>query len=168
MYAMVSPLLLGMEHPLAGVNDVFNAVFIHGNMVDDTMFYGRGAGSLPTASAVVGDVVECVRRRGNHMDIVWEPDKQILSDFGDDERRFFVRMPADTPDEMIEELAADKEAAKAGIDAEEDDIRIATIMTVSSTLDAFRYMLQTGRQYDIDRIIELMHEISIRRYRDMN
>ena len=54
-------MLIPAEHPLASVNDSYNAVFVHGDAVGDTMFYGRGAGELPTASAVVGDVFEVVR-----------------------------------------------------------------------------------------------------------
>lgn len=103
IYAMVSPMIVKNEHPLAGVNDVFNAIFVKGNMVDDTMFYGKGAGSLPTASAVVGDVVDCIRRRGQHFDIAWDPKKLELSDCAEFERRFFVRMPADTSYRVIEE-----------------------------------------------------------------
>jgi homoserine dehydrogenase len=49
------------SHPLHGVEDVFNAVFVHGNLVDNIMFYGRGAGSHPTASAVVADVDKLAR-----------------------------------------------------------------------------------------------------------
>ncbi len=59
--ARVHPMLIPAEHPLASVNDAFNAVFVHGDAVDDAMFLGRGAGALPTASAVLGDVVETVR-----------------------------------------------------------------------------------------------------------
>ena len=59
--AYVCPMLIPAEHPLASVNDSYNAVFVHGDAVGDTMFYGRGAGELPTASAVVGDVFEVVR-----------------------------------------------------------------------------------------------------------
>ena len=60
-YAMVAPFMLGQNSPLYSVNDVFNAVFVHGNMLGDAMFYGRGAGELPTASAIVGDVLDVVR-----------------------------------------------------------------------------------------------------------
>lgn len=57
----VHPMLIPSSHPLATVNDSFNAVFVHGDAVDDVMFYGRGAGELPTASAVVGDVMDIAR-----------------------------------------------------------------------------------------------------------
>ena len=59
--ARVHPMLINKDHPLASVQDSYNAVFVLGDAVQDTMFYGRGAGELPTASAVVGDVFDCVR-----------------------------------------------------------------------------------------------------------
>ena len=57
----VYPMLLNKEHPLASVRDSFNAVFVQGDAVDDAMFYGRGAGELPTASAVMGDIIDVAR-----------------------------------------------------------------------------------------------------------
>lgn len=57
----VYPMMISNQHPLASVRDSFNAVFVHGDAVDDAMFYGRGAGELPTASAIVGDVLDVVR-----------------------------------------------------------------------------------------------------------
>lgn len=91
----VHPTLIPKQHPLASVNDVFNAVFVHGDAVDDTMFYGRGAGELPTASAVVGDIIEvarnikdgCLARTGCscYREL---PVKQI----GDIESKYFMRM----------------------------------------------------------------------------
>lgn len=57
----VHPMLIDKRHPLASVNDSFNAVFVRGDAVGDTMFYGRGAGELPTASAIVGDVFDVAR-----------------------------------------------------------------------------------------------------------
>lgn len=59
--ASVQPMLLPVGHPLAAVADVFNAVFVHGDAVDDAMFYGRGAGRFPTASACLGDIIDCIR-----------------------------------------------------------------------------------------------------------
>ena len=101
IYAMVCPMLLDNEHPLSGVNDVFNAIFVRGNMVDETMFYGKGAGKLPTASAVAADVVDCVKHTGKNIKILWNPEKLTLSDLGDFERQYFVRMPADAEAKAI-------------------------------------------------------------------
>ncbi|MDO5784299.1 MAG: homoserine dehydrogenase [Eubacteriales bacterium] len=57
----VHPMLIPDSHPLATVNDAFNAVFVHGDALDDAMFMGRGAGEMPTASAVVGDIIDTAR-----------------------------------------------------------------------------------------------------------
>ena len=65
-FAMVAPFLIGEMHPLYSVNGVFNAIFAKGNVLGDVMFYGSGAGKLPTASAVVADVVDAARLRRSH------------------------------------------------------------------------------------------------------
>ena len=104
IYAMVCPMLLDNAHPLSGVNDVFNAIFVRGNMVDETMFYGKGAGKLPTASAVAADVIDCAKHIGKNIKILWEPEKLTLSDLGNFERKYFVRMPADTAEETIQNI----------------------------------------------------------------
>lgn len=62
----VYPLMIAKDHPLASVNDVFNAVFVEGDALGQSMFYGRGAGSLPTASAVVGDVITAAEKIVNN------------------------------------------------------------------------------------------------------
>ena len=63
-FVMVAPFMISNHNPLHGISDVFNAVFVHSNMLGDSMYYGRGAGKLPTASAVVSDVVDCARHQG--------------------------------------------------------------------------------------------------------
>lgn len=90
--AAVAPYLVLQENPLTGVSDVFNAVFVHGNMLGESMFYGKGAGKLPTASAVVADVVDCARHFGEHIVCLWEEEKIHLMDFGQTEGRFLVRV----------------------------------------------------------------------------
>ena len=90
--AMVAPCLLRAEHPLFAVNGVFNSIFVHGNMLGDAMFYGSGAGKLPTASAVVGDVIEEARNLDRNLGVMWTQEKLALEDMKEVERRFFVRM----------------------------------------------------------------------------
>ena len=92
---MVAPFLLPKEHPLYTVNGVFNAVFVRGNMLGDAMFYGSGAGSLPTASAVVAAVVELARHIGRHIELEWKPEKLEIADYKQQETRFFVRTSKD-------------------------------------------------------------------------
>lgn len=103
--AMVSPCLLNDSHPLYHVDGVFNAVFVKGNMLGDAMFYGSGAGKLPTASAVVGDVVDAVKNMGRVVMPVWTEEKVTLTDKADTEKKFFVRMKG-VPAEYAEKIEA--------------------------------------------------------------
>lgn len=94
--AMVAPAMISKEHPLAAVNDVFNGVFVTGNMLGDVMFYGRGAGKLPTASAVVSDVVDCARHIGRTSIVcIWDKEEAKLIDKAETEKAFFVRAKAE-------------------------------------------------------------------------
>ena len=93
IYAMVSPQMINSEHPLYSVNDVFNAISVQGNMLGDVMFYGKGAGKLPTASAVVSDVVDAVKHMGVNIMITWSAQKLSLAKVEEMENRFFVRLP---------------------------------------------------------------------------
>ncbi len=89
--AMVAPFMLSQQHPLYSVNDVFNAIFVHGNVLGDAMFYGSGAGKLPTASAVVADIVDIAKHLHKNILMSWSSKKMDLVDKGKSESRFFVR-----------------------------------------------------------------------------
>ena len=91
-YAMVSPVLVGTDSPLYSVNDVFNAIFVHGNVLGDAMFYGSGAGKLPTASAVVGDVVDCAKHLHENVMTSWNSEKLDLMDIKEVVHPFLVRV----------------------------------------------------------------------------
>ena len=91
-YVITSPFLVGFENPMAGVNDVYNAITVCGNAVGDVMFYGRGAGKLPTASAVVADIVDIARECKKA--ITWTlSDTNPVIDYKSAKVRFFVRTP---------------------------------------------------------------------------
>lgn len=92
LQAAVAPYLLKKEHPLYNVNDVFNAIFVHGNVLGDAMFYGSGAGKLPTASAVVADVVDEAKHLHRNIMTMWKSDKLELLPFADTSKQFFVRI----------------------------------------------------------------------------
>lgn len=96
----VSPFFISKSHPLSMVNDVFNAIFVVGNMVGDTMYYGKGAGKLPTASAVVADVVDAARHVGKHIPNALESEPAKLASLDDVKRSFFVRVNAESIDEL--------------------------------------------------------------------
>ena len=98
--AMGTTIKLYPEHPLYNVNDVFNAIFVHGNVLGDAMFYGSGAGKLPTASAVVADVVDAAKHLNRNIMTMWKQDKLTLEDKGDAKRRFFIRMKGDAEKEL--------------------------------------------------------------------
>lgn len=90
--AMVSPCMIGSEHPLYMVNDVFNGILVHGNMLGDAMFYGAGAGKLPTASAVCADVVAAAKANGKHIPCSWSKEPADLVSSKEQTRKFLVRM----------------------------------------------------------------------------
>lgn len=89
--AMVAPFMLSQQHPLYSVNDVFNAIFVHGNVLGDAMFYGSGAGKLPTASAVVADIVDIAKHLHKNILISWSSGKIDLVNYKKAQSRFFVR-----------------------------------------------------------------------------
>ncbi|MCI6648466.1 MAG: homoserine dehydrogenase [Lachnospiraceae bacterium] len=91
----VAPFLVDPENPLYNVEGVFNAVLVHGNILGDGMFYGSGAGKLPTASAVVGDMVKIAKHLDKNVPIEWKEEKLELADPGLDKYRFFVRTTDD-------------------------------------------------------------------------
>ena len=100
--AMVAPFLLPATHPLYNVNDVFNAIFVHGNVLGDAMFYGSGAGKLPTASAVVADIVDMAKHLDTNIAVEWSSKKLELVDYRNVENCYFVRTSAD--EKRIEEV----------------------------------------------------------------
>ena len=104
VWARVAPAIVNKENPLSMVNDVFNAILLQGNMLGDVMFYGKGAGKLPTASAVVSDIVEAVNHKNINLGIGWSAEKQELMNIDEVETRKFVRIEYN-----------DKEKAKADV-----------------------------------------------------
>ena len=93
VYAIVAPYMVRKKNPLYPVNGVYNAIMIRGNMLEDVVCYGRGAGKLPTASAVVSDVIDAAKHRHVNIPILWEKEKMILGSRNDMENKFFVRVP---------------------------------------------------------------------------
>lgn len=101
IFARVAPMFISKSHPLAMVNDVFNAIFVKGNMVGDVMFYGKGAGKLPTASAVVADIVDAAKHKGTNIMTIWNREKIDLKAKEDVRTSYFVRIKKE--DAQVEE-----------------------------------------------------------------
>lgn len=111
----VAPYMVSASHPLFNVRGVFNSVFVKGNMLGDSMYYGSGAGKLPTASAVVGDMVAIARAKGNQP-IIWEKKKLKLEESKYEMYRYFVRTKA--LESSIDSVFDDVEYVDIGIDRE--------------------------------------------------
>ena len=104
-------------HPLYAVRDVFNAIVVSGDVVDDVMFYGRGAGSFPTASAVVADVIDAAKHQGINLNVFWKGEPMTLSPFESQKRRFFTRV-SDANVEAAKQNFPEAEMIDAGIAGE--------------------------------------------------
>lgn len=100
VFIRVTPALIGPGDPLYAVNGVFNAILVHGNMLGDAMFYGSGAGSLPTASAVAADVVACAKNPDRNMAVPGTGEALEIMPFGETESRFFVRISGEAADRL--------------------------------------------------------------------
>ena len=113
-FTMVSPFLIPMENPLASVNGVFNAINIHGNMLGDVMFYGKGAGKNATASAVVADVIDITKHKGGHIEVNMKAEKAVVSPKDNAVRSFFVRVPMEQMDQAKEIFGSKIEVVDGG------------------------------------------------------
>ena len=114
--AYVAPHLIPEEHPMANVEDVFNAVAVRGNATGEVMFYGKGAGELPTASACVSDVMEALTRSANQEEPLWTADGEGFVDPDELHTRFYFRIEGSLTDAamafgQVEVLSEDGETA---------------------------------------------------------
>ena len=90
--AAVEPALISRESPLAGVEDVFNAILVRGDATGDVVFYGKGAGKLPTASAVVSDIIDCVTAEGTITSLHWsDSDDDNIADIREQPTARYIR-----------------------------------------------------------------------------
>lgn len=103
----VSPVMIAADHPLASVNGVINAVLVEGAMSGPLMFYGAGAGKLPTASAVAADVVEAARNLNRTVLAGWSGEKAQVKDWKESSGRFYVRLSGNymTRKDKLKEIA---------------------------------------------------------------
>lgn len=122
----VSPCFVPDESPLASVDGVFNAILVKGNAVGDALFYGRGAGKLPTASAVVSDVIEIAKSGENTDSPVWEDvGGDILENSENSVSKHFTRVKADGKESVKAEIEKIFDGVEI-IDAENGEIGFVT------------------------------------------
>ena len=110
-YAMVTPKLINDDNPLYSVRGVFNSILVKGNTLGDVMFYGSGAGKLPTASAVVADIIDATKHQGKNIMTIWSSKKLTLADRMEYESAFFVRVP-EAEEALAREVFGDVEEVK--------------------------------------------------------
>ncbi|HBH95953.1 MAG TPA: homoserine dehydrogenase, partial [Ruminococcaceae bacterium] len=90
---MVCPAFISGSSQLSSVNDVFNAILVSGDATGDVVFYGKGAGKLPTASAVVSDIIIAAKMNDNSKSLYWEDSQgEFVVDYKDLENKFYVRL----------------------------------------------------------------------------
>ena len=126
--AYVAPHLVPQDCPVAPVDDVFNAVMIRGNAVGDVMFYGRGAGDLPTASAVMGDVMDALQHRAKRRDLDWSESAE-LADFAGLSMKWYLRGDF-TPPEGSTELSGGAVIAGPMTAAQAEKLGAAALLPV--------------------------------------
>ena len=108
VYAYVAPHLIDKHHPLASVEDVFNAIMIDGNATGDVMFYGKGAGKLATASAVVADMMDSIAHSEKRRDVSWgSGEKHLLKSIDTLSSKWYVRMQGEQGKIMPEMTTAE-------------------------------------------------------------
>ena len=131
--AYVAPHLVDGENPLAGVEDVFNAITVKGDAIGDVMFYGRGAGKLPTASAVVADVIDAAKHMKTKKYLSWAPGGDNVAVPPDDlESVWYVRAEG-TPDQVKAALGEALFLGRAG--APEGEVAFLTASMTRAALD---------------------------------
>lgn len=91
-HAFVAPVMIGMDHPLYSVSDVYNGILVKGNMLGTSMFYGSGAGKLPTASAVIADIIEALNNEDQHVELGWDEESLKIYPMETMSFRYFVRI----------------------------------------------------------------------------
>ncbi len=92
VHAWVAPVMIGKSHPLYAVSDVFNGILVKGNMLGTSMYYGSGAGKLPTASAVVADIIEAAQNMERNVPMGWNDERLAIADMDTSAHRYFVRV----------------------------------------------------------------------------
>ncbi|MEG1994429.1 MAG: homoserine dehydrogenase, partial [Oscillospiraceae bacterium] len=145
IFVTVAPFVVSKDCPLSAVKDVFNGVLVKGNCVDDVMFYGRGAGKLPTASAVVADIVDALRADGTIETLWWDDCKDnIVSDYKEEPFRMMVRVKAKEIDKALINKHFENVTFVDPIDNKDEEICFVTEKI--STYDAEKSLKKMGKQ----------------------
>ncbi|MFI3228158.1 MAG: homoserine dehydrogenase [Clostridia bacterium] len=137
-FAFVAPHFVSKKHMLSGVDGVFNAVMVTGNMVDDVMFYGKGAGQLATASAVVADIIDSAKYY-ERADIAWTNQGSFIADYKEFVCQFFVKIEntQEIPFDNVENLSDDSKNEVAFIT---EEMSVAQLENILNKFEKYSYI----------------------------
>lgn len=148
---MVAPMMILKEHPIAAVEGVNNAIMVDGNAIGSAMFYGPGAGKLPTASAVVADVIDIAKNRGGENRLLWtKQDSEVIMPQDKAEFKYFVRISAPYADAKAQIREVFGECTC--IDLYEDEFGFITDAIPEGELKA-KFAALTHKVIDFTRIL---------------
>ena len=160
VFARVSPSVVSREHPLAGVEDVFNAIVVSGDAIGDAMFYGRGAGKLPTASAVVADVIDIVKHNESTKAVWKRKDTDNMVPFSESMTRCLVRTAVRNKADAaadIERIFGPVEYVNTDIKGAEDELAFtAAKMTESSLCERVGELRSARSIKEVVNVIRLL------------
>ena len=123
---IVAPFMLGPENPLSAVSGVLNAVFVRSNALGESMYYGSGAGMMPTASAVVADVIEIVKHRDESISPKWDGQTLVPAPWEEESYAYFVRVSKDDPDQEVNVAECFGQIAYVTVDGIDDEFGFVT------------------------------------------
>lgn len=162
VFARVSPAVVSKEHPLAGVEDVFNAIVVSGDAIGDAMFYGRGAGKLPTASAVVADVIDIVKHNESTKSVWQRKETDNMVPFGESVTRCLVRVAVKNRNEAaadIEKIFGRAEYISADIKGIDDELAFTTGKMTESSLSERTGELKSARSVkEVVNVIRILEQ----------
>ena len=140
---MVAPFLVFENCQLYHVNNVFNGILVTGNATGEVLFYGRGAGKLPTAGAVAGDIIEAAKYYGLPSDIIWSREKAKMAEQGSISGRFYVR---------ISENEAMEARKILGVNAESSTGKEGEIAFITEAMSEKEFLEKTKNLHILTRI----------------
>ncbi len=158
--ARVSPAIISKDHPLANVEDVFNAIVVKGDAIGDAMFYGRGAGKLPTASAVVADIIDIAKHPDSGTTGVWvRNEENNILPIEESPAKFLVRVKTDDITAARKDIASifgQTEFIELGLKIRKNELAFITPVAAEKELSG-----KISRLNDLSSIIEISNKIRI-------
>ncbi len=159
IFARVSPAIISKDHPLANVEDVFNAIVVKGNAIGDAMFYGRGAGKMPTASAVVADIIDIAKHPNSGTTNVWvRSNENNIIAIENSLAKFLVRVRVSDVSEAKKDISSvfSQKVEYVEMKAQNDELAFVTPIAEEKELNSNMIILK-----EMNSITEVLNRIRI-------